>query len=196
MCNTQRPTVWFLAFAKIYYVVAEIYQRRWLKESGLRLYNVDGTHLVLTSYYNKQQKMSYQLKTCQLHLKVMQHFSSLASFEVNLISYFSLDNFLIGLFQLYGLKKVPQACFLSVIFYFKYYLLPWATFLKGKLIVLSQPILYLKIALAVGQTWYSLVFHLFSLLKAVPKTARLLSPLPTFRGWQQLKIWSARDSTR
>ena len=122
--------------------------------------------------------MSYLLKTCQLHLKVMQHFSSLASFEVNLISYFSLDNFLMGLFQLYGLKKVPQACFLSVIFYFKYYLLPWATFLKGKLIILSQPIFFLKIALAVGRTWDPLVFHLFSLLKAVPKTARLLSPLP------------------
>ena len=39
----------FSAFSKIYFDVAEIYQRRWLEESGQKLENVEQTHLVLDS---------------------------------------------------------------------------------------------------------------------------------------------------
>ena len=46
---SQRPRVRFLAFPKIDFDVAEIYQWRWLEESGQRPENVDRTHLVLGS---------------------------------------------------------------------------------------------------------------------------------------------------
>ena len=40
--------IWFSAFSKIYFDVAEIYRQCRLEESGLILENVDRTHLVLT----------------------------------------------------------------------------------------------------------------------------------------------------
>ena len=46
---TQRPRVWFSTLPKTYFDVAEIYQWRWLEESGQRLENVDPTHLGLAS---------------------------------------------------------------------------------------------------------------------------------------------------
>ena len=46
---SQWPRVRFLALPKIYFDVGEIYQWRWLEESGQRLENVDRTHLVLGS---------------------------------------------------------------------------------------------------------------------------------------------------
>ena len=45
----QQHRVWFLAFPKIYFDVAEIYRQCWLEESGQRLENVDQTRLVLAS---------------------------------------------------------------------------------------------------------------------------------------------------
>ena len=49
MLLTQQLCVEFLTFLKIYCDVAEIYQWRWLEESGQKLENVDPTHLVLAS---------------------------------------------------------------------------------------------------------------------------------------------------
>ena len=45
-----------MAFPKIYCDVAEIYRWRWLEESGLRLENVDLTHVVLASGKLELQK--------------------------------------------------------------------------------------------------------------------------------------------
>ena len=41
---TKQPQVWFLALPKIYFDVAEINRRHWLKESGQRLENDARTH--------------------------------------------------------------------------------------------------------------------------------------------------------
>ena len=49
MLFTQQPQVRVSAFPIIYVDVAEIYRQGWLEESGLRLENVDQTHLVLAS---------------------------------------------------------------------------------------------------------------------------------------------------
>ena len=45
-------------FPKIYFHVADIYQQRWLEESGPRLENVDRTHLELASGKLVLQKRS------------------------------------------------------------------------------------------------------------------------------------------
>ena len=49
LLSTQQPQVRISVFPKIYFDVAEIYQRPWLEESGQRLENVDQTYLVLAS---------------------------------------------------------------------------------------------------------------------------------------------------
>ena len=46
LLHTQRTRVWFLAFGKIYFDVAEIYWRCWSEESERWFENVDQTHLV------------------------------------------------------------------------------------------------------------------------------------------------------
>ena len=46
---TQWPRVRFSALLKIYFNDAEIYQQRWLEDSGPRLENIDRTQLVLAS---------------------------------------------------------------------------------------------------------------------------------------------------
>ena len=54
LLRTRRPWVRFLAFPKIYYNVAEIYQQSWLEETEQRLENVKRTHLVVASWYSKK----------------------------------------------------------------------------------------------------------------------------------------------
>ena len=51
----------FLTIPKIYFSVAEIYQRPWLEASGQRLENADWTHLVLASGKVVLQKRFYNL---------------------------------------------------------------------------------------------------------------------------------------
>ena len=60
---TQRPWVHFLAFPKIYFGVAEIYQWHWFEESGQRLENVDQAHLVLESGKVVLQKEEKKIST-------------------------------------------------------------------------------------------------------------------------------------
>ena len=55
---TQQTWVQFLAFPKMYFVVAEINQQHWSEESGQRVENVDRTHLVLASGKPVLQKFS------------------------------------------------------------------------------------------------------------------------------------------
>ena len=49
LASHKAPPGLILGIPKNYFDVAEIYQCRWLEESGQRLENVDRTHLVLAS---------------------------------------------------------------------------------------------------------------------------------------------------